>query len=1028
MNTSAFWIIVLGFWIFTLQNKIGRLEEMVKGLLSDDTREKDKKETTSFQPSTQEIIKEEAPAPAQKSKEEKVLTPSMLNTSDEVNVVKHKPLVKNIEEDKVEDISEIQIASEKIAPVKSPVVARVVPPKKEQVHTEPSWLMQLLTNYFTGGNLLVRIGGVILFFGLAFLVKYVAEHTTISIEVRLAFVGLVGVVLIVLGWKLKAEEGAYGQILQGLGVAVLYLVIYGASKFYTLLSLESAFVWMFVVVIIGSFLALRQSSLPLALFSTTGGFLVPILTSTGEGSHVILFSYYLFLNLGIFFMAWKQAWRVLNLVGFVFTFVIATSWGVLRYSPELFATTEPFLILFFLMYLAISILFVGKNQKHLIDSTLLFGLPSVAFPLQVALTSHTEYGAGQSAVIMGSLYLILSKVLQNKIPNKLLLESFFGLGILFFTIAIPYFFDADVTAAFWAVESSAVVWLAIKQKRNFARYLGEFLLFLSVGLYLFEQLKNTMSFSVYLGYLIIVVATLFTAFLQHKHREKLEEGAVLSVIYLLLSFAVWMIGTIELSLWIDAYQFWHKVLLGFIVGTVIYALVEHFFKWKLIVQMLQSTLPVGIVLFLSAIFLESSYFHPFEELGGFVFLLLMVWNYVMLHYYAKSWKGVSWYHISSLWFSVFVLSVEVYRWAKWYELGNIWQWMAMAMVSLMVTLMLMKSARLQKYLLKYLNYYKGVGVGGLLLFLGFWLLGSLRFGAEGLAYYVPIVNPLALMQITVIYLAYIWIKEQGLKKQLGLVLYFTTVSVVLSMFARAFAHYTETIYSVRILWESYYFQLGAVILLGTMVWVSIQIWSRYGYMLFKRGSLSLLLLLAVWQMVALGYAPDFLNSYFPLFNLLDITQVGVLLLAIYWYISFKKYLEPSIKDVVLGAIGVGIFILFSVMFARGVHYYQEIPYHVETLWHSPYFQTGLSLLWSVTAIALMLLSKRYAHRMLWIVGFGLLGVVVLKLFFVELASSGTIERIVSFMVVGVLLLLIGYFVPMPPSENKDLKAEKDEEQ
>jgi uncharacterized membrane protein len=55
-------------------------------------------------------------------------------------------------------------------------------------------------------------------------------------------------------------------------------------------------------------------------------------------------------------------------------------------------------------------------------------------------------------------------------------------------------------------------------------------------------------------------------------------------------------------------------------------------------------------------------------------------------------------------------------------------------------------------------------------------------------------------------------------------------------------------------------------------------------------------------------------------------------------------------------------------------------------------------------------------------GFGLLIVVVLKLFFVELAHSGTIERIISFMVVGTILLLIGYFVPMPPSKEEEIRG------
>ena len=45
---------------------------------------------------------------------------------------------------------------------------------------------------------------------------------------------------------------------------------------------------------------------------------------------------------------------------------------------------------------------------------------------------------------------------------------------------------------------------------------------------------------------------------------------------------------------------------------------------------------------------------------------------------------------------------------------------------------------------------------------------------------------------------------------------------------------------------------------------------------------------------------------------------------------------------------------------------------------------------------------------------GLLALVVAKLFIVDLAGTGTIGRIVSFLVVGLLMLLIGYISPLPP--------------
>ena len=52
--------------------------------------------------------------------------------------------------------------------------------------------------------------------------------------------------------------------------------------------------------------------------------------------------------------------------------------------------------------------------------------------------------------------------------------------------------------------------------------------------------------------------------------------------------------------------------------------------------------------------------------------------------------------------------------------------------------------------------------------------------------------------------------------------------------------------------------------------------------------------------------------------------------------------------------------------------------------------------------------------MLWLAGAGLLGVVVVKLFVFDLATLRGLQRIVAFLVVGLLLLAIGYFSPVPP--------------
>ncbi|KAF1018470.1 MAG: hypothetical protein GAK30_03656 [Paracidovorax wautersii] len=74
-----------------------------------------------------------------------------------------------------------------------------------------------------GGNVLVKLGVLILFLGLAFLLRYTAERVTVPVELRYAGVALAGAALLGLGWFLRGRRRDYALVLQGAGVAVFYL-------------------------------------------------------------------------------------------------------------------------------------------------------------------------------------------------------------------------------------------------------------------------------------------------------------------------------------------------------------------------------------------------------------------------------------------------------------------------------------------------------------------------------------------------------------------------------------------------------------------------------------------------------------------------------------------------------------------------------------------------------------------------------------------------------------------------------------
>ena len=157
---------------------------------------------------------------------------------------------------------------------------------------------------------------------------------------------------------------------------------------------------------------------------------------------MLLFSYYLLLNLVILGASWFKAWRELNFIGFLFTFAIALIWGYATYTPEHFATIESLLIFFFLLYLAIPILFALRQPPELkgfVDGTLVFGMPMSAAMLQAALTRGMgEYLLAWSAFGAALIYSALAWALWQREKMRLLAEAHLALAIVFGTVT-PFF-------------------------------------------------------------------------------------------------------------------------------------------------------------------------------------------------------------------------------------------------------------------------------------------------------------------------------------------------------------------------------------------------------------------------------------------------------------------------------------------------------------------------------------------------------------------------------------------------------------
>ncbi len=760
--------------------------------------------------------------------------------------------------------------------------------------------------WFTGGNTIVRVGLVILFVGLAFLVKYSVEHQLVPVELRVASVAAAGLALLVVGWRLRLRRAGYALSLQGAGVAVLYLTIFAALRLYALLPAGAAFALLAAIAVFSAVLAIVQNSLALAAFGAAGGFLAPVLASTGSGSHVMLFSYYLLLNAGIVAIAWFKAWRVLNLIGFLFTFAIGLAWGLRSYTPEHFATTEPFLVAFFLTYVAIAVLFARQQapaHRDYVDGTIVFGTPIAAFGLQAGLMRDTEFGLAFSSLAAAALYLGLAMLLRRAGRQRwiLLAESFLALGVVFATLAIPLALDARWTSAAWALEGAAVVWIGVRQRRVLARAFGA-LLEVAAGvafIYAYPRLAEgpPLLDAVFVGAVLLAFAGFWTQRVLARAGEAVtapERAA--APLFFLWGLGWWIFaGGHEIHEFI-AQPYRVDAMVAFIAATALaFTLLAARRDWREAQWPAWGYAPALFALALASVATQQ---HPLANLGWLAWPAAFGVHFVVL----RRQEGT----IAAA-------------------------WLRLLHVTGVIVLAILGAIELE------------------------WL--AAEFTARGTAW--SLAARMVMPALLILLISSRW---------------------------------ADTRWPVAAHPAAY--RLGAVAPLAVAIG-----------------------LLSLHMNVVHGGSSDPL-PYLPLANAIDLAHVlSALAIASAWLALARSGLEPP--QAVRGKAGIAIagvvaFVWLNAILLRTLHHWAGVAYDFHSLAHSVLVQASLSVFWAFLALAAMIIATRTGRRVLWGAGAVLMGVVVAKLVFLDLSNLGGIERIVAFIGVGVLMLVIGYFSPVPP--------------
>ncbi len=754
--------------------------------------------------------------------------------------------------------------------------------------------------WFTEGNVPVKVGVLVLFLGVAALLKYAADAgwLRVPIEFRLAGIALVALAALAFAWRKRESHRTFALAVQGGAVGILILVVFAAFRVYPLLPAGLAFVLLVVIVAATGVLAVAQDALALAVLAVVAGFAAPILTSNGQGSHIVLFGYYAILNAMIFGVAWVRPWRALNVLGFIFTFGVGTAWGVLKYQPGLLPSTEPFLLLFFAFYLCIPVLYARRqddSKRDLIDSTLVFGTPLAVFPLQAALLDGARMPLAFIALAAALIYIALAALELRKLGLRLLGQSHALLGLGFATLAVPLALSARATACAWALEGAALVWLGFRQRRRLPRWIG-YALQGAAGLafvYGFQigtggtPILNGEFFSA----MLIAIGGAITAWLVFRA----DRSAPLAIVFFMWTWAWW----------------W------FACGRDIERFSPAHLQSDWVLALIAFTATIGAFVYRRLDWPTAAWPALFSFAAAFPLLVFIATDN---HGSLEGWACASW----AVWFAASLFALHALAQREHPHLP-----IAHAAFAWLIALNV--SGELQHAMHAHL------------------LLGDIWTALAALA-------PIALL---------FW-------------LVLRRVPAVRWPSANAAE-------------RSRFSNLAASAGLLGIAW--------FGGLFFEG-------------------QPDPL-PYIPVLNPLELPQLGYLLLLLAWFRSAAVEGNAlTSSEARARLLAVAAFLLLTSITLRGTHFIGGVPWS-EALWDSALAQAALSIVWTIAGIAAMLLGKQRGSRAVWIGGGTLMGVVILKLLLIDRQHLHDLTAIVGVLVVGLLLVGVGYFAPVPPRANDE---------
>lgn len=315
-----------------------------------------------------------------------------------------------------------------------------------------------------GGNFFAKIGILTLVLGVGFFVKYSIDQNWINEIGRVSIGFLIGALLIGLAHRLSHSYKVFSSILIGGGIAIFYVTIGLGYHEYAIFSSLVSFILSIAVTIFAVLLSHLYGRQELGACAVVGGFIVPLLASTGSENIPILYSYILILNCGMLAMSLNKNWKVVGALSFILTLLFFIPWlcftGSKNYMMGLL-----FASLFYIQFYTLAlILFYRSNRVLKYGVVAILISNNLAMLCSALITIPSSYRGLATLVLAAINAIVLVIVFRQMDKNRNLIYLMIGVVVSLISIAVPIQLQGYTITIFWSVEAILLLWLWHKSR------------------------------------------------------------------------------------------------------------------------------------------------------------------------------------------------------------------------------------------------------------------------------------------------------------------------------------------------------------------------------------------------------------------------------------------------------------------------------------------------------------------------------------------------------------------------------------